>query len=123
MMIGVYFIGCGAFGLILGYKFACCPVLGLRGVVGAAFKGVTMRYQLLGALCGLLWLFVWFGGSFCGCGCLRPSVELVARPGAFRIIEERGAVALIGGKYGYTRRIKRNISKFISYQVWGKRRG
>lgn len=91
---GVYFIGCGAFGLIWGYKSGsvCCPVLGLRGVVGAAFKGATMRYQLLGALCGLLGWFVWFGGSFCGCGCFRPSVELVACPGAFRIFAERSAV-------------------------------
>jgi hypothetical protein len=65
---------------------------GIAWSSGAAFKGVTMRYQLLGALCGLLWWFVWFGGSFCGCGCFRPSVELVACPGAFRIFAERSAV-------------------------------
>ena len=49
------------------------------------------------ALCGLLWWFIWCGGSFCGCGCFRPSVELVACPGAFRIIAERSAVICWGG--------------------------
>ena len=86
---------------MVAFCIRCCYALAGDPAGGVLVRSVWLYMDCnaclivcgcFGALCGFLRRYIWRCGSFCGCGCFRPSVELVACPGAFRIFAGRSTV-------------------------------